>query len=425
MAVKRKLFAQRRRAMGFTQESLAERMRVDRTTVVRWERGDCQPQPWLRRGLAAALEVSLDGLERLLRVPVAVPALDEAPVPVDTLESRNNDGGDTTNRRNFASLAAFVSLGSVGPLGKVLASTDVPGAICMEHVQVAASLVDRFRQADAAIGANALCDLAIGVHERLSQWARRSSYSREVGEALQVTLADLANQVAWLAVDADRRAQSRTYLNEAISRARIADEPREEVRALACLSLLTRSSQPKESLQCAEAARRVAAGWATPRLQALLHLRAAHAHAYLKDGAAYERAAARALNCMEKGQHEDDLPFLRFVTPQEATGLAGLAQLALGRSRRAVAAFQSIADTAQPATRRNEIYYRVRLAQAAQRAGDLNQAAAVALDVLPQVAAIQSRRTTGVLARLRADLGQSGSAPEVAAFVAAYDQARP
>jgi tetratricopeptide (TPR) repeat protein/transcriptional regulator with XRE-family HTH domain len=66
----KRLLAQRRKAVGLTQEQLAERLRVERTTVVRWERGETQPLPWLRPKLAQALRVSADRLEELLAAAV-------------------------------------------------------------------------------------------------------------------------------------------------------------------------------------------------------------------------------------------------------------------------------------------------------------------------------------------------------------------
>ena len=59
-----------RRAAGHTQESLAELLGVDRTTVARWERGTRHPHPWFRPKLAAALHVSQDRLAVLLFDPV-------------------------------------------------------------------------------------------------------------------------------------------------------------------------------------------------------------------------------------------------------------------------------------------------------------------------------------------------------------------
>lgn len=56
-----------RHAAGYTQETFADKLGVDRTTVGRWERGVQSPQPWQRPDLATALDISLDHLDDLLR----------------------------------------------------------------------------------------------------------------------------------------------------------------------------------------------------------------------------------------------------------------------------------------------------------------------------------------------------------------------
>lgn len=66
MAAKRARLAQRRKSMGFSQEKLAERLGVERSTVVRWETAESEPQPWVRPKLAVALDVTLDELQTLL-----------------------------------------------------------------------------------------------------------------------------------------------------------------------------------------------------------------------------------------------------------------------------------------------------------------------------------------------------------------------
>ena len=74
MPMKRTSLAARRKAVGFSQDQLAERLKVDRSTVARWESGETEPQPWMRPRLARALQVSVDQLDELLTTAVAAEA---------------------------------------------------------------------------------------------------------------------------------------------------------------------------------------------------------------------------------------------------------------------------------------------------------------------------------------------------------------
>lgn len=58
--------AARRQALGYTQETLAQKLGVEHSTVGRWERGVHGPLPWQGPDLAEALNVSVDGLDVLL-----------------------------------------------------------------------------------------------------------------------------------------------------------------------------------------------------------------------------------------------------------------------------------------------------------------------------------------------------------------------
>src|SRR5690348_6007719 len=66
MSGRRHRLAQRRKTVGLSQERLAEIIGVDRSTVVRWERADTDPQPWHRPRLADALRLSVEDLAELL-----------------------------------------------------------------------------------------------------------------------------------------------------------------------------------------------------------------------------------------------------------------------------------------------------------------------------------------------------------------------
>ncbi|SRR6266550_4901614 len=66
MTQRRYRLAQRRKAVGYSQEQLSEQLGVDRTTVIRWEAGETEPRPWQWPNLADALKVSAIELIALL-----------------------------------------------------------------------------------------------------------------------------------------------------------------------------------------------------------------------------------------------------------------------------------------------------------------------------------------------------------------------
>lgn len=69
MTHKRHRLVSIRKAAGFSQERLAEALGVERSTVVRWERGETCPQPWARPKLARALGISDQALSKVLCEP--------------------------------------------------------------------------------------------------------------------------------------------------------------------------------------------------------------------------------------------------------------------------------------------------------------------------------------------------------------------
>ncbi|MGP3949162.1 helix-turn-helix transcriptional regulator [Streptomyces sp. 7N604] len=92
MALKRQALAQRRKACGYTQEAFAEVLRVDRTTVQRWERGEVDPQPHQRPRMAKLLDLTRAQLDEILGAHdgLASPATTLAS-PANTEEPRGLD----------------------------------------------------------------------------------------------------------------------------------------------------------------------------------------------------------------------------------------------------------------------------------------------------------------------------------------------
>lgn len=127
---------------------------------------------------------------------------------------------------------------------------------------------------------------------------------------------------------------------------------------------------------------------------------------------------------LDRGSHEDDQGFVHFVNAQELKGIEGLSYLALDRPERAVQSLRSITTNPSPSHRRNQVYYTVRLSEATFQQGDVNEAARIALDVLPAVLQINSKRVSQHLAQVRRSLAAPRQATTTTRqFVDAYDQA--
>ncbi|MEU7835325.1 helix-turn-helix transcriptional regulator [Nonomuraea sp. NPDC049129] len=66
VAGKRRRLADRRKALGYSQEYFADQLGIDRTTAGRWELGKTEPCPYIRPKICDLLKVTADELDHLL-----------------------------------------------------------------------------------------------------------------------------------------------------------------------------------------------------------------------------------------------------------------------------------------------------------------------------------------------------------------------
>lgn len=400
---------QRRKAAGLTQEQLADALAVDRSTVVRWERAETEPHPSIRPMIALTLGVTLDELDDLLSHKAMV----------GHQQMRRPDPGGVRDHRGRELASSLATLGIPEAFAEV--ATDAR-AIGGDHVALLETAVGNIEGRDAARGGDALYGAAQRLYRVGEHWLDDSSAPQPLRDSIQNVLGDLACWLGWLAFDADRRDQAHRYLHDAVLSARLTDDPFLEVRTMASLSLLALEVRPREALQCAQAAQRLAAGWATPRLAALLHLRAARAHAAMNDERAFAREIAKATAQVDRGPDPDEPAYVQFVGPAELSGITGLSYLAMRRPERASALFRDIVDNPDASYRRNMGYYTVRLAESLGRQGDITGACAVARQAVNLVAGLESSRTVRFLSQFRRSVQPHVSASaEARDFAGAFD----
>ncbi|MEU1073164.1 MULTISPECIES: helix-turn-helix transcriptional regulator [unclassified Streptomyces] len=122
--------AERRKALGHSQETFAHALGVDRTTVGRWESGKTEPQVSLRPRLAAVLRVDLAEVGALVaqsrgqgQSPVPAPPGDDHPLR-DSDDHHLRDSEDMIRREFLRAIAMVGALTSGLPADQAAALDD-------------------------------------------------------------------------------------------------------------------------------------------------------------------------------------------------------------------------------------------------------------------------------------------------------------
>lgn len=228
--------AQRRRAVGLSQDALADRLGVDRTTVSRWERGATEPQLTLRCRLANVLDITLDDLNALLATdrtaaeassagpPLLLPDLraDQSAPPgddhaliddaVDGLRAALSMAKDAVQRRALLRLAATLGVlgASPGLLGR-LAEQGLSGPVDGELVAALDAVTAGYAALAMHVPPAEYVRSASDHERRLSVLLQRSMSPSQRRQLLR-TAGETAALVGWFANSAGRdRAADGSY----------------------------------------------------------------------------------------------------------------------------------------------------------------------------------------------------------------------
>jgi tetratricopeptide (TPR) repeat protein len=216
---------------------------------------------------------------------------------------------------------------------------------------------------------------------------------------LQLAYGELAEMGGWLHFDAGRYAQAQFFYGEALRAAQLADDLNLEVLVLASMNTLARyRGRPREAIQLIQLAQRRSAGWAPPRLAALLSAREAVCWAQMGDVVASRGAMHRAYNVFHPEVRDDDPHWIAFFDAAELAARRATASGYLGQQDQAAAQMQVAVDGLGPKFQRNRAYYSVRCGQSLLAQGDEAQACAVMRPVLPLFTDVRSGRAQTRLA---------------------------
>ncbi|MGH4019254.1 MAG: helix-turn-helix domain-containing protein [Pseudonocardiaceae bacterium] len=357
MKAKRRALAQRREIVGHTQETLAEFMGVELSTVGRWERGETSPQPWCRPRLAQALTVSLEELDCMLAEgqlveetsdtsdePVADPEHD--PVLSAPWSHRGTvevavvlRGGDRVRRRGFLTGAALTApahqwlIHEPGPLMSGLAGRRVSTELADRFT----AMIGELRAMDDVAGGGTVLPLAEQQFGVVANLLDQASYDEPTGRRFHVVLAELGQLCGWCGYDAGQQGLAQRYYIAALRAAHSADDRPLGAHILGSMAYqAAREGQPAEAVTLIDTALAGARGRETASLLAQLYSKQAYALATMGDTSRCNATISKARTEVERLNRDDDPPWLYWVSSAEITAGAGRCLQKLGQVDQAV-----------------------------------------------------------------------------------------
>lgn len=348
MSLKRGRLATRRKAVGFSQDQLAERLKVDRSTVARWESGETEPQPWIRPRLARALQVSAGELNDLLG-------------EADLAESED------VERLDYAlTHPGSADLVTVAHLRREVQQLDEQYV----HLPSTALLADAGQH--------------LGQVRFLGTHAPKGRIRREL-HAVEAEAATLMGQLVWDASQRRDHASARLYFDQAIAAARNVRDSAAEGQALLRKAMIALYGErdPKGGLLLAKQTADTTSQ-ASNVVTGLATLHTAEAHAMLGNRSACEQALATADTLLD---HMDDMDTaIEMYSDTQLGRMSGSCYLFLQDTKRAI---PLLADTAAAYDRpsKSQAIVLGNLSLALIRQGNLDEAAGrlhEAMDVIEQ-----------------------------------------
>lgn len=448
MKVKRRALAERREVMGHTQETLAEFVGVEPTTVGRWERGETSPQPWCRPKLAEALVVSLEELDGMLAEgQPAEGASDTADEPVEdpeqdrvlsapwshrgTVEAAVGlKGGDPPmQRRHFVFLTGATLTAPAhqwlvhdpGPLMSGLAGRRVS----MELADRFMAMIGELRAMDDVAGGGTVLSLAEQEFALVAGLLDQATYDEPTGRKLHIALAELGQLCGWCGYDAGQPGLAQRYYIAGLRAAHSADDRPLGAHILGSMAYqAAREGQPAEAVTLIESALMGARGRQTASLLAQLYSKQAYALATMGDTSRCNAAISKARTEVERLNRDDDPPWLYWVSPAEITAGAGRCLQKLGQANPAAAMLDQGIALFDKSFVRDRTNYLIHLANALAQQGpqrDLDAAAERGMVALDLAESLDSARGNDRLRDLYRQMKPHGKLPAVADFL---DRAR-
>lgn len=291
MAGKRQRLAQRRKANGYTQETFADALRVDRTTVQRWDRGEVDPQPHQRPRMAKVLQVTHDELDQLLRSDESLSVTERLPI-------LNGD-----REHDLAQSIRAVSR--------------------------------RLVVLDNEMNGLPIADVAARAYKSVHRQIGRGDYDHKVERDIQAAAAELAEIAGWALFDAEKQGPARRFNQEALFLAKLSGDRSIELLIMQNMAMQAGwVGRPREELAIARSI--IERGKLSPHAEAIFRVREAKGLAGSGQESEAARSFDRARSLIQESKQSGDPFWVWWVTAAEIDGHQGFAFQEAGEWKRGI-----------------------------------------------------------------------------------------
>lgn len=257
------------------------------------------------------------------------------------------------------------------------------------------------------MGGDQLCKAARAEFELLDHLANKASYDEATGRRLFSTVAEAARITGWVHYDHGLHAAAQKYFITGLRASATAGDPVGGAYILTFMASQTYNvGNPQDAVGLLQTAQERAGSRATAAVRAYMHATAARAHAKTPYGRyACVRELEKARTAVAAGSHDDDPPWIYWITRPEIEMMAASAALDLGDPRRALDFFRGArtADYAD-AYAKNDAIHLVWTADAYLALGEIDAACETALEAYLKGKEIDSARQSGALTDFRTRL---------------------
>ncbi|TDC60339.1 XRE family transcriptional regulator [Micromonospora sp. KC207] len=246
---------------------------------------------------------------------------------------------------------------------------DTPGRL-LDHTA-------RLRRLDNHLGGADTYRLYAAEVDATAHLVQDGSFSETTGRQLLAVLAEQAQLAGWASFDAGRHHDADRLYRVSLAAARDADDAALAGNGLALLAY-QQLALHSNATATATAACATAGDAVTPGVRALLHLRAAWAHALAGDNAATDRHLGIGTTCLTEHDDRAEPDWVYWVDRTEAEIMTGRCWTVLHRPVRAIPALEQALAQFDDTHARDKALYLSWLADAYLDANEVEQACATA-----------------------------------------------